>query len=154
MVLEKKNDIYVIKLGTMGEQANSQIIYKPTWFYTHLPSLEHRILRNDLLCEFNPAHHQGRNTEQLQRIREDNQCAIIRALGTRLDPKTDETMIVGHVVPTGPHFSTLEQMLSVDPQAESWGFRLRCLTQAIGEDGRKRLVPPVERVITWDLFTF
>jgi hypothetical protein len=152
VVLDKKNDVYVVKLGTMGEQANAQIIYKPTWFYAHFPSLERRILHNDVISELNPIH-QGRNLALLERIREDNQCAIIRAVGTQLDTASDQIHIVGHVVATGPHFSTVEQMFDIDPQGESWAFRLRCLVQPPDEGASKKLVPVIERLITWDLHT-
>lgn len=151
MLLKKHKNIYSVVLGQMHEQAVDRVIYKPEWYYAHLPMLNHRLQQSHLVCELQPWY-QGFVDKHKLTISGHNACARIVDLRTSQRVGEEEIAIVADMVAMGPNQSLFESMMEYDPTATSWEFRLRCLVGDAREGGGKTLIPTVTKVITWDLF--
>lgn len=147
MIIKEQQGAYVIKLGQMGEEAQNGLVYKPQWFYEHLSSVTERVRRNHVVAELNPTH-QGRNQKQLLTINGLNAFGLFTDIGTRQLPGEDDLQVVGTLKLAGPHAQLVQAMFQNDPHGTSWQFQVRALTRR--QEGR-RLVPIVDKVITWDI---
>jgi hypothetical protein len=150
LIQAKKDGIYSVVVGTMHEQANlaQRVIYKPEWFYKHLPMVQQRISKNHVVCEYAPMY-AGYNDDNKLRIRGENAIAQIKGLQTWQKDPNSEMYIVAQLSTIGPHYALMDSLLRNDPTATGWEFRLRCLSSPA--EGR-RLIHQVTKVITWDLF--
>jgi hypothetical protein len=147
VIIKEQHGAYVIKLGMMGDQANEDIVYKPQWFYEHLSDVTARVRRNHVVAELNPTH-QGRNQKQLLTINGLNAFGLFTDIGTQQLSGEDDLQIVGTLKLAGPHAQLVQAMFQNDPLALTWQFQARTMIRR--QEGR-RLVPIVDKVITWDL---
>jgi hypothetical protein len=150
VLIKIENGQYLVRLGTMGEQANKDVIYKPRWFYTHLPAVNGRVLASHVVGELNPVH-QGRDERKLRTINGMNAFGLFTHIGTDQAVGESDIHIVGRLKLAGPNAHLVQAMLLNDPGGSSWAFQMR--SQVRREEGR-RLVPIVEKVITWDLHSY
>lgn len=178
MLIKQENGQYVVKLGAMGEEAMDGVVYKPSWFYVHLPILLQRTSQMHVVAELNPAH-QGRNKKNLCTINGANAFGLFTDVFTHEDRSANEFQIRGRLQLAGPHAQLVQAMLENDPEAGTWEFRMRAAvarktpvirlrrTQdhhgnpllepraAIDDSGsllqRHTLIPKIEKLVTWDL---
>jgi hypothetical protein len=147
VIIKEQQGAYLVKLGTMGQEANGDVIYKQTWFYEHLAGITNKVRKNHVVAELYPTH-QGRNQVQLLAINGLNAFGLFTDIGTHQLPGDDDLHVVGTLKLAGPNAQTVQAMFQHDPHGSTWQFRLRALIRR--QEGR-RLVPIVDNVITWDI---
>jgi hypothetical protein len=178
VLIKQEYGQYVVKLGEMGGEAMEGVVYKPSWFYARLPMVMHRVSQMHVVAELNPAH-QGRNEKNLRTINGANAFGLFTDIFTHHDADADAIQIRGRLQLAGPHAQLVQAMLTNDPDAWTWEFRMRAevdnrtyLTEmrhtrdrhgnplmdrvaVIDDNGnpiqRRTLIPKVEKLITWDL---
>ncbi len=161
MVLKEQEGQYVLKLGTMGQLANRDVIYKPKWFYEHLTKVAHATKYGRVCAELYPTH-QGRDDKQLLRTNGLNTFGVFTEIGTHQLSGEDELHVVGKLRLAGPHAQFVQSMFRNDPQGQTWQFQMRALIdheryvpgrvdRELNRMKYKSLVPQVTQVITWDL---
>jgi len=147
VIIKQQHGAYLVKLGTMGEQANGDVVYKQLWFYEHLAGITQKVRRNHVVAELYPTH-QGRNRKNLNTINGLNAFGLFTDIGTHQLPGDDDLHVVGLLKLAGPHAQTVQAMFQHDPHGATWQFHMRALIRR--QEGR-RIVPIVDDVITWDI---
>lgn len=147
MIIKEQQGAYLVKLGTMGQEANGDVVYKQTWFYEHLAGITQKVRRNHVVAELYPTH-QGRNQKNLRTINGQNAFGLFTDIGTHQLPGDDDLQVVGLLKLAGPNAQTVQAMFQHDPLGATWQFRMRALVERL--EGR-RLIPIVTDVITWDI---
>jgi hypothetical protein len=147
VIIKQQHGAYLVKLGTMGEQANGDVVYKQLWFYEHLAGITQKVRRNHVVAELYPTH-QGRNRKNLNTINGLNAFGLFTDIGTHQLPGDDDLHVVGLLKLAGPHAQTVQAMFQHDPNGATWQFHMRALIRR--QEGR-RIVPIVDDVITWDI---